>query len=257
MSSRASALRRSSTVILLSSAMRWTVRSTVRSSTLRPFSLAYWSIARLVMRRSSTCLSSTSAGGCATFCCLSCWSTRRFASSSSYCVMASSFTTATTRSIACARGGAVGLGACANAPLAANATSISTSLRKIICSKLRKEVGRRAAYRLHGRVVRSRIARDAAPEDVDRIGTDARQAVEFELDVYRVADLLGVGNQPLRGDAEHPAPGIVLDPDHALQRRRVDQRIVPAADHRPVVAQLPLSRQVNLLQLRGLSGGVQ
>ena len=110
--SRSSTRRSSSGVTLFSCAMRRIVRSTVWSSTRTPLSLANCSSARSTISRSSTCPSRTSGAGGRTFDAFICASTMRFCSSSSYCVSASSLTTARTRSsgtvAVAARGGAAG-----------------------------------------------------------------------------------------------------------------------------------------------------
>src|SRR5947207_1365997 len=117
--------------------------------------------------RSSTCLSRTSCAGGCTFCCLSCCRTIRLASSRSYWVMASSLTTATTRS------------------------TLTTRCR-----------------------------------------------------------------QPLTDDAKRPAPGIVLEPRYTLQGFAVDERIVPAPDHRPAIQKRPLPGEIDLFQLGRISSRI-
>src|SRR5262249_20961099 len=124
-------------------------------------------------------------------------------------------------------------------------------------SELWKEVdSARRAGLPQRRVVRCGVAGYVAQENVDRIGAQASQPVQLELDKDRVADLLRVGLQTLRRDAADPAPSIITEADHTLQRFGVDQRIVPASDHRPVARQRPLARKVDLLELRDLAGGV-
>src|SRR5439155_20824526 len=50
-------------------------------------------------------------------------------------------------------------------------------------------------------------------------------------------------------DSDRPAAAIVLDAYDTLQGLAVDERIVPTSDHRPVVAEGPLARKVELLEL--------
>src|SRR6478736_1793953 len=214
-------------------------RSTWLSSILTPPSLASCSSARWVIRRSSTCLSSTSAAGGCTFCCLSCCCTIRRASSSSYWVSASSLTMATTRSTLTTADGFAG---CAQTPAAQSASAIETMRRTYMIwpSELRKIVGDCATERPHRRLVARQIARHATLEDVDRIGTEPCETVQFELHEYRLARLFRRRGQALGDDAQRPAVAIVLEARHALQRLAVDQRVVPAADERPLTGQRKL-----------------
>src|SRR5205823_10424257 len=85
---------------------------------------------------------------------------------------------------------------------------------------------------LHARIVDGQVSGHAALENVDRIGTETRQPVQLELHEHGTARLLRRRRQSLPDDAECPAAAIVLEAEHSLQRLAVDQRIVPAPDHR-------------------------
>ena len=126
MPSRSSTLRNSSGESLFSSATRRIVRSTVVSSTRMPVSFAYWSTARSMIRRSSTCLSRISFAGAVMLDAFICCSRMRRCSFVSHCVIASSLTMTSTRSsgtgFASARAGAAAAGACAHA-MRANSSS--------------------------------------------------------------------------------------------------------------------------------------
>src|SRR6267154_1088674 len=125
--------------------------------------------------RSSTCLSRTSCAGGCTFCCLSCCRTIRLASSSSYWVMASSLTTATTRStLTTPCGGALG---CASAQADARANPALRKFRHAIIYLLElwKIIARRGAGGPQGRIGDGQIAGHAALEDIDRVGAEARE----------------------------------------------------------------------------------
>src|SRR4029079_555817 len=229
-------------------------RSTWPSALFSPCSLACCSSARWVISRSSTCLSSTSAGGGWTFCCFNCCCTTRRAASSSYCVTASSLTTAITRSTVTTEDGAfVG---CPQTP-AANSTSAVERMGRMYMagfSELREIVG--DTGRAHRRLVARQVAGHAALEDIDRIGAKTCETVQLELHEYRVARLLRRRGQALPDNADRPAVAIVLEAQHPLQRLAIDQRVVPAADERPLVGYRPLPREVDLLQLGDVPGRI-
>src|SRR5205814_3486933 len=89
------------------------------------------------------------------------------------------------------------------------------------------------------RVVDGQITGNAPLEDIDRIGAESSQSIELELHEYRRARLLRRRRQALADDAESPAPTIVLQAHDGLQSLGVDQRVIPARDHRPVVEKRP------------------
>src|SRR5256885_2896367 len=162
-----------------------------------------------------------------------------------------------TRSMAAARGGAPlgnGGGLCAEAA-AASASRTRNSERTNICLELRKVSGGRTGGGLHARIVDGQVSGHAALENVDRIGTETRQPVQLELHDHGTARLLRRRRQSLPDDAKCPAAAIVLEAEHSLQGLAVDQRIVPASNHRPV-ADRPLAGQIDLLQLRNVAAGV-
>src|SRR6266853_3635334 len=174
--------------------------------------------------RSSTCLSRMSCAGGCTFWCLSCCKTIRLASSRSYWVMASSLTTATTRSTLTTRcGGALG---CASAQADASANPILKKFRNAMGDLLElwKIITRRGAGGPQGGVGDGHIAGHAALEDIDRVGAEARESGQLELHKHGFARELRRCRQPLTDDAKGPAPAIVLEPDDALQGFAVDQR---------------------------------
>src|ERR1700676_1855335 len=138
--------------------------------------------------RSSTCLSRTSCAGACTFCCLSCCKTIRLASSRSYWVMASSLTTATTRSTLTTRF-CVGALGCASAQADASANPTLKRFRNAMGDLLElwKIIARRGAGRSQGRIRDGQIAGDAALEDIDRDGTEARESGQLELHEHGLA----------------------------------------------------------------------
>src|ERR1700680_1246752 len=157
--------------------------------------------------RSSTCLSRTSCAGGCTFCCLSCCKTIRLASSRSYWVMASSLTTATTRSTLTTRfcGGALG---CASAQADASASPILNKFRNTMGDLLElwKIIARRSAGGPQGRIGNGQITGHAALQDIDRVGAEARESVQLELHEHGLAGELRRCRQPLTDDAKRPAP---------------------------------------------------
>src|SRR6185312_9527706 len=294
MPSLASAARNWSGVILLSCTTRAIVRSTSVSSTLMPDSLANCISARSLMRRSSTCLSSTSGAGSGTLEMLSWRIVLARLSLMSYCVIASSLTTATTRSsgtsgalgsaLAAGAGraeagavtGSCGLarGDCAAAPPADATTRAATkarsttamdfmdSLSPVGIATMRAiwmlEVGQRIETCVapqERRVVGAQIPRHASAQQVERTGSDPREAVEFQLDEHRVGGLLGRRRQAMEHEAQDPAVLIVLDACDGLERLFIVQRVVPAAEQRHVVADRPLARDIELPQCIDATGG--
>src|ERR1700681_1532280 len=206
--------------------------------------------------RWSTCLSRTSCAGGCTFCCLSCCKTIRLASSRSYWVMASSLTTATTRStLTTPCGGALG---CASAQADASANPTLKKFRNAMGDLLElwKIIARSGAAGPQGRVGDGHIAGHAALQDIDRVGAEARESVQLELHEHGLAGLLRRRRQPLTHDAKRPAPTIVLEARDALQGLAVDQRIVPAPDRRPAVQERPLPGEIDLCQLRRISSRI-
>src|SRR5450755_2348043 len=224
MFSFASSLRKSSVESLFSCAIRAIAFSICVSSTRTPLSLANCSKERSVNMRSRTCLSRMSCAGGCTFCCLSCCKTIRLASSRSYWVIASSLTTATTRSTLTTRfcGGALG---CASAQADASANPALKKCRNTMGDLLElwKIIARRGARGPQGRIGDGQIAGDAAPEDIDRVGAEARESVQLELHEHGLAGKLRRRRQPLTDDAKRPAPAIVLEPHYALQGFAVDE----------------------------------
>src|SRR6202049_4619890 len=155
--------------------------------------------------RSSTCLSRTSCAGGCTFCCLSCCKTVLVASSRSYWVMASSLTTATTRSTLTTRfcGGALG---CASAQADASASPNLNKFRNTMGDLLElwKIIARRSAGGPQGRIGDGQIAGHAALQDIDRVGAEARESVQLELHEHGLAGELRRCCQPLTEEAKRP-----------------------------------------------------
>ena len=116
---------------LFSCAMRSMVRSSVASSTLMPVSFASWTCSRSLIMRSRIWRDSTSEAGIWVPWRCSCFATRSTRTERSFCVITSSFTTATMRSTGATRdaaggarrGSGRGARACAGAPAFAGAAA--------------------------------------------------------------------------------------------------------------------------------------
>ena len=115
----------------------------------------------------------------------------------------------------------------------------------LACLKFRESIGA-AVTRRQCRIVRLEITRDAAAQEFQRAGAEPREAVQLELQVHRIGSGLGGRRQPLADHTQYPAAGIVLDADHPLQRLAAEDRVVPAAEQRPVVGDRPLPREIEL-----------
>src|SRR5207302_5848698 len=125
-------------------------------------------------------------------------------------VMASSLTTATTRSTLTTRcGGAIG---CASAQADASANPNLKKFRNAMGDLLElwKIIARRSAGGPQGRVGDGHIAGHAALQDIDRVGAEALQSVQPELHKNGLPAQMRRCRQQLTYDAKRTASAIAL-----------------------------------------------
>src|SRR6266513_3819012 len=100
------------------------------------------------------------------------------------------------------------------------------------------------------RIVGWHIAGNTPPQKLERARSDTCEPVEFELEEDSRRRLLRRCRESLPNHPQHPAIAIVLDARDRLQRLLVRKRVVPAAEQRQMLGDRPLTRKIDLLDLR-------
>src|SRR5690606_4477941 len=245
-----SVVRSCSTDSLLLPAMRSIARSSVASSTRSEVSCASWTCARSTIRRSSNWRSSTLSGGSSTP-----WrASWRLACSmrarSCRDVITSLLTTATMRSTSTARGAAwTGMAIVAAARPMASATRVWRKRRVmyIRCGFAERD-SPGTEHPVGGGVVDLAIAWHAALDQAERVGADAGEVVEFELDEDGVGDVVLVDGEAVHRGAEHPAATVVFQAGDGFGDAVVLERMRHAADTVPVARDRPLAGDIDVFQ---------
>src|SRR5512134_1069258 len=104
------------------------------------------------------------------------------------------------------------------------------------------------------RLVNERVARDAPPQHLERVGSDPCKAVELELHEEERRLLRGRGLELLRDGTDDPAAGIIFDPEERLDGLLALQVVAVAADAVEPAAERPLRCNVDVLD-RTRAGG--
>src|SRR4249919_1613828 len=212
------------------------------SSEMRmPESAARSTCRRVMIRRSSTCFSSTSRGGSWPPCWAANWAvTLAIARSSSLRRITPSFTTATMLSTllvgsACACAGRAGSPARATANRAGKIGFIGSGTQ----------------WRARGRGRSAGIAKNSIIEQTARVAAEAAQSVQFDLEVQAEV-LAGVETADVLAaeQAHRHAAALPLQAAQRLDGLVVVQRIVPASVQVPVAVERYNKTEVGLFQRR-------
>src|SRR5690606_11519052 len=98
------------------------------------------------------------------------------------------------------------------------------------------------------------VARHIFLQDLQRIGAEAGQAHEFELEQQTRRGLAAAGGQTLCDDTPDPAAGVVFEPGDHIGQAAVAHAVVDATDAVPgalAVADAGGARRARLVRRRG------
>src|SRR3972149_11294402 len=131
---------------------------------------------------------------------------------------------------------------CAAAKPNARASVAANRIRNSLVIKVIRPVCRHC-------LVEPRIPRNIAFKGLERVGPDARKAVQLELQENRLGDVAGSHREPLQHHPADPTVALVFETGQSLDDAFVLQGVVEPPEPIPAAAKRPLTRDVELVQL--------